>query len=156
MSDHDFLAAFENTSLPLNQWHHREHLRVAYLYLCGNNWTAALQKMRYGVQQYNTAHAIAQSPAGGYHETLTYAWLRLVQFVLEQFGAEINSEAFLDKHSQLLEKRVLLFFTQGRSSCQRMRVTPLLSQIWLLSRFLVLVMPLFTFGNVKRYVQLFS
>ncbi len=35
MTDDEFLAAFEDCTLPFEQWHHRAHVRVAFLYASG-------------------------------------------------------------------------------------------------------------------------
>ena len=42
MSDDEFLAQFENCTLPFDQWTHRAHVRVAYLYLRRHPFREAL------------------------------------------------------------------------------------------------------------------
>jgi len=110
MSDEEFLRRFEDHSLPLEQWHHRAHLKVAYLYLLRQPFDEALLKIRAGIRAYNAAHGIVDTPTGGYHETMTGAWLRLVDVTLRQFGAAESADAFLDAQTQLNGKRVLLLF----------------------------------------------
>ena len=36
MTDGEFLSCFENCSLPFDQWNHRAHVKVAFLYLREN------------------------------------------------------------------------------------------------------------------------
>jgi hypothetical protein len=41
---------------------------------------------------------------------MTQAWMRLVDCTLKEFGPGENADVFVDKHTQLLSKRALLFF----------------------------------------------
>ncbi|MEK7950802.1 hypothetical protein [Luteolibacter soli] len=110
MSDHEHLRQFEDQSLPLDLWHHRAHLKVAYLYLSRFPFEEALNRLRSGIRAYNAAHGIGDTPTGGYHETMTCAWCHLVHTTLRQFGPAASSDAFLDAQTQLKDKRVLLLF----------------------------------------------
>lgn len=110
MNDELFLQRFEAADLPEAAWHHREHLRVAYLYLRRYSFVEAMEKARSGIQAVNAAQKIPESIDRGYHETMTLGWMRLVQCALAEFGPEESSDAFLDKHSHLLARRALLFF----------------------------------------------
>ncbi|HEV2211135.1 MAG TPA: hypothetical protein VG167_20410 [Verrucomicrobiae bacterium] len=110
MDDDTFLAKFENGTWPLGQWHHREHIKVAYLYLCRYGLELAIQKMCCGIKAFNAAHQVPESPTGGYHETMTQAWMRLVYLTLCEFGPSETADAFLESQPQLLSKRALLFF----------------------------------------------
>jgi hypothetical protein len=108
--DERLLAAFEDCSWPLEKWHHREHIKIAYLHLCRHPLDVAIAKMCAGIKAYNAAHKVPERIDAGYHETLTQAWMRLVHCTLCEFGPSDNSDAFVDKHTQLLAKRALLFF----------------------------------------------
>lgn len=110
MSDVDFLQQFETQSLPKEQWNHRAHLKVACLYLSRWPFDEALVRMRDGIRAYNAVQGILDTPTGGYHETMTQAWLHLVHLTLCEFGPIESADAFLDTQTQLLSKRALLFF----------------------------------------------
>ncbi|MES2597455.1 MAG: hypothetical protein V4662_19050 [Verrucomicrobiota bacterium] len=110
MNDEEFFQEFETQTLPLEQWDHRAHLRVAYLYLSRLSFEEALVRVRCGIRAYNAAQHIGDTPTGGYHETMTHAWLHLVHVTLSEFGPMESSEQFLAAQSQLLSKRALLFF----------------------------------------------
>jgi len=110
MDDETFLREFENLTLPFDQWHHRAHLRMAYIYLLKFPPEIAMEKARAGIKAYNAANKVPEGPERGYHETMTQAWLRLVQLTLNEFGPSETADAFLDKHTQLSEKRALLLF----------------------------------------------
>jgi len=71
MNDDEFLKQFENCTFPLDQFVHRAHLKVAYLYLTRHPLNAALEKVRSGIQAFNAANHIPDEPTRGYHETMT-------------------------------------------------------------------------------------
>lgn len=73
----DIIAAFESHELPRADWTHRAHLTVATWYVLWYGPDAAIDRVRDAIRAYNAAHGIAQTPTGGYHETITrfYVWL---------------------------------------------------------------------------------
>jgi hypothetical protein len=116
--DQDLLRQFESCSLPFEQWTHRAHVRVGYLYLCEHPFEVALNLMRRGVQRYNAANNVPEGPTSGYNETTTHAFLHLIAAVRVAYGqthlAE-GSEAFCDTHPQLLTRHALrLFYSPER------------------------------------------
>jgi len=110
ISDKELLAAFENCSWPLENWHHREHIKIAYLYLCEHPLDVAITKMCRGIRAYNAAQKVHEAIDAGYHETTTQAWMQLVHCTLSEFGPKENADAFVDEHTHLLAKRALRFF----------------------------------------------
>jgi hypothetical protein len=126
--DESFLAAFEAGTWPYEKWHHREHIRVAYLYLCRFPYADALDKMRSGIKALNTAHKVPERPDRGYHETITQAWMRLTPQALRGSGKSESSDIFLSRHTNLISKDTLLaFYTKERlmsSDARRQFVEP--------------------------------
>jgi len=110
MNDKEFLRQFEAAIIPASQWHHREHIRVAYLYLTRFQQSIAIERIISGIKALNTAQKVPDSIDRGYHDTITQAWIRLVQCTLDEFGPAESADAFMDKQTQLLSKRALLFF----------------------------------------------
>ena len=110
MSDEEFLWQFESAAWPLEEWHHRQHIKVAYLYLSRHPFALAMQKMRAGVKAYNAAHNIPDEPTRGYHETMTQAWMRLVHLSLCEYGPAENADAFYEQNPQLSQKKILRLF----------------------------------------------
>jgi hypothetical protein len=108
--DETFLAQFESATWPLEEWHHRQHIKIAYLYLCRHPLETAVAKICKGIKKFNAAHKVPEGIDRGYHETMTQAWMRLVNCTLQEFGPNESADAFVDKHTQLLSKRALLFF----------------------------------------------
>ena len=78
MDDPELLRQFESCSLPFEQWTHRTHVKVAYLYLRRRPFAEALASMRGGVQAYNAANNVPEGPREGYNETTTHAFMVLI------------------------------------------------------------------------------
>jgi hypothetical protein len=114
-TDAEFIEAFETQRWPLEHWHHRDHVRLAFLYLRKYSFEEAAAKLREGIKAHNSAHGIPDQPTMGYHETMTIAWLRLVEAMLIEYGGEETGEAFCDAHPELSQKKTLrLFYSKDR------------------------------------------
>jgi hypothetical protein len=117
-ADQELLRQFETCTLPFDQWTHRAHVRVAYLYLELHPFDEALNQMRQGVKRYNAAHNVPESPTSGYNETTTHAFLHLIAAVRAAYTQShpvANSDAFCDMHPQLMTKHALrLFYSPHR------------------------------------------
>jgi hypothetical protein len=108
--DENFLEQFETKTLRVEEWHHKQHIKVAYLYLRKYPFEKAMEKMREGVKAFNAAKGIPEALDRGYHETMTQAWLRLVHFTLCEYGPAETAEAFYEQSPQLTQKKTLRFF----------------------------------------------
>jgi hypothetical protein len=109
-SDQDFLRAFEDCTLPFEMWKHRAHLKVAYLYLREMPYEDALAKARKNIKRYNAATNTPETLERGYHETITVAWMKLVEFTVHEYGPAATAEEFLDAQEHLLNRKALRFF----------------------------------------------
>ncbi len=74
LSDEEFLEAFHSCRLPNSEFHHADHLRLAWLHLQREPLESALVKVRAGIRNFAAHHGAAQL----YHETVTTAWVRLL------------------------------------------------------------------------------
>jgi hypothetical protein len=110
MDDDVFMARFEAAQWDADQWHHREHIKIAYLYLTRLGVEGALARVRAGIQRLNARHGVPESPTRGYHETMTCAWLQLVYLSLCEYGANESADDFYEANPQLSEKKALRFF----------------------------------------------
>lgn len=120
LDDETFLSRFEDRSLPFEEWNHRAHVKVAYLYLTRLAFGEALARVRSGIQAYNEAHDVLDGPLEGYHETLTQAWLTLVAVTIRVYGAGTSADAFFDDHPQLGQpKNLRLFYSRERITSPR-------------------------------------
>ncbi|MCA9232214.1 MAG: hypothetical protein KDA57_16320 [Planctomycetales bacterium] len=113
MTDTELLERFENCTLPAEQFTHRAHVKVAYLYLKQDSFEGALNKIRSGIQAYQRAQGVPDDPTMGYNETTTHALMHLIGAIMAAYSEEIptvDAEAFCDAHPQLMSKHVLRFF----------------------------------------------
>jgi hypothetical protein len=118
MTDDDFLQAFEELTLPFEQWTHRAHVKVAFTYLRRHPFDEALRRMRDGVKAYNARHGVPEGPTSGYNETTTHAFLHLIAATLHAYGTTHptpDADAFCDTHPQLMTRHALrLFYSPER------------------------------------------
>ena len=100
LSDDELVARFEAGTLAPADYHHREHVRIAYAMLRGVDLGAAAQRFRRAL----SAYAAAIGAAAKYHETLTWAYLVLIA---ERMAGDDRggSQAFLAAHPELLDHR---------------------------------------------------
>jgi hypothetical protein len=97
LSDEEFLARFEGATL--EPFHHRDHVRMTWLYLRAHDDETAARKVAEGIRNFATAHGKASM----FHVTLTRAWLCLVRAALTATpGAPFA--AFTEAHPHLLDK----------------------------------------------------
>jgi len=94
LDDDALWAAFHARTLSHARWNHAAHLRIAWMHLERYSLEEAHLRMRAGIVRLNAAHGLVESPARGYHETLTRVWLLLVADLRRQ-GRATDSRAFL-------------------------------------------------------------
>ena len=100
MNDDDFLRAFLGGALPPAQFHHRDHLRLAWLLVRQFGAGAAGPALADGIRRYAAAHG----QAARYHETLTQFWARLVGHMVRARPDIADFATFLVAFPQLLDK----------------------------------------------------
>jgi hypothetical protein len=100
LDDGELVARFEARSLAPADYHHREHLRIAFAMLRGADLGEAAVRFRRAMR----AYAQAIGAAGKYHETLTWAYLVLVHARM-QGAAHTSSLGLLADHPELLDHR---------------------------------------------------
>lgn len=99
--DDDLLAAFVAATLPAEAFGHREHIRVAYLFLRREvDFGAAAVAFRAALRRFVAAIGAEDR----YHETLTWAYLALVREQMEGHE-DADSHAFLRRCPELTRHR---------------------------------------------------
>jgi hypothetical protein len=63
--DEAFVREFEALRWPLEKWHHRDHVKLAYLYLCRYGFAGAAARLRDGIKGHNAARGVTESPTRG-------------------------------------------------------------------------------------------
>lgn len=114
IADEELLRRFEAQAFTNDAWTHRLHVRIGYLYLVAHPFDVALGKVRSGIQALNAANQVPDTPTRGYHETITIAWLALIDAMLAARGPAEDSEAFLDREPYLAVSSLLrLYYSKG-------------------------------------------
>jgi hypothetical protein len=98
--DTAFLAAFEAATLPGAEFRHRDHIRLAWLYVRGHGARAARRLVGRGIRRF----AAAQGAEARYHETVTQAWVRLVAAAVRRHPSIDDFDAFVEANPGLLDK----------------------------------------------------
>ena len=98
MNDRDFLGAFEDGSLPEECFHHRDHVRAAWLLLREASPATALDRFSSALKRF----AAAKGKTGLYHETITWAYLLLINERIERGGGKAEWDDFASANPDLL------------------------------------------------------
>lgn len=96
--DRAFAAAFEEGTLPASEFHHADHVRLAWIYLLREPVLEALERYVAGIRRF----AVANGKPDLYHETITWAYLLLIHERLEHTGREASWEEFAAANPDLL------------------------------------------------------
>jgi hypothetical protein len=83
MTDAEILTLvdrLERCLLEKEEFHHRDHLAVASMYLYSSDFESALDRMRTTLKRFAGHHHVS----GLYHETLTWFWLQQVEARLDR------------------------------------------------------------------------
>jgi hypothetical protein len=98
MSDDEFVARFEDCTIANESFHHADHVRIAYLYLCRYPAMEALQRFSTSLIRFATAHGKPQL----YHETITWAFLFLIRERMARMGYPQSWDEFAAGNADLL------------------------------------------------------
>jgi hypothetical protein len=80
----DLVARFRARTVPHDEWTHVAHLAVGTWHVYTYGPEAALELLRTGITRLNEAHGTVNDDRGGYHETITRAYLRLLSEFIER------------------------------------------------------------------------
>ena len=102
--DMEFLQSFESCRFDATQFHHREHIRLAYILLTQCEFEDARTRLKHSLLAFLAFHGVADSK---YHETMTCAWLLAVKHFMHISPPASNSEAFLKENEVLLDQDIM-------------------------------------------------
>jgi hypothetical protein len=103
MTDTEFMANLEGCRLPAAAFNHAAHVRLGYLCLKEQEFPAALLRVRALIKNY--ANSIGKGSV--YDETITVAFLGLIQEHLRSRGDAGGWDAFKEQNPELLRKDAL-------------------------------------------------
>lgn len=91
------LEQFVDTTLPADQFHHQQHVQVAWLFVRRYGMPAALGEFTAAIKRF----ADAKGATGLYHETITWAFLLLIAERQARTSAD-TWETFANANADLL------------------------------------------------------
>jgi hypothetical protein len=95
----EFMRQFEASTLPAETFHHRDHVRMAYLYLINYPALQAIERYSAALQRL----AAARGVPGRYHETITWAHMLLVRERMARTPGTQTWEEFAEANPDLLD-----------------------------------------------------
>jgi len=101
MTHHTLIASFESGRMPPAGFHHHEHVCVAWSYLRRYPLLEALERFRTGLRGF----AAAQGKPDLYHETITTAYVLLINERMDAGPADADWDAFARLNADLLTWR---------------------------------------------------
>jgi hypothetical protein len=84
MTDAEIIRRFEDGEVAPSEFHHQDHVRLAFAYLCEYPALQALEKFSSALKNFAAAHGKTRL----YHETITYAYLFLIRERIARTGAK--------------------------------------------------------------------
>jgi hypothetical protein len=103
--DVTFREAFEACSFPPQEFGHRAHVRLAYVYLVEDDVETAVERMREALFRFLDHHGVDRAK---YHETMTRAWIMAVRHFMERDAGASSADAFIDANPRLLDSKIML------------------------------------------------
>src|SRR5260370_16537152 len=98
LADDELFARFESALIPNKDYRHREHVRTAFIYLSRYpDLAEAALHFRRALREYAAAQGVPQL----FHETLTWAYLPLVNHRMRH-GPAADPAEFLGSNPELL------------------------------------------------------
>lgn len=109
LDDAALLAQFEAQAISRDDWTHRRHFQIAFVYLSLYPLVEALEKIKSGIRALNQANGVVDTPDNGYHETVTVAYTQLIsqRMAVDTFA---DSDNFCERNADLLKKGALLHY----------------------------------------------
>jgi len=123
----ELAARFQTLAIPRQEWTHAAHLRVGAWHVHHLGADGALERLRAGIRALNDSHGTPNTETSGYHETVTAAYVRLLDAFLASFAAEVPLEErvrALDD-GPLADRAVLLRFWS-----KELLMSPLARRTW--------------------------
>jgi hypothetical protein len=102
MNDDAFLQAFAGGALAPGAFHHRDHLRLAWLLVRQQGVESACVAVANGIRGFATQHGHPEK----YHETITQFWVRLIGYLIESRPDIDDFATFMETFPHLLDAKL--------------------------------------------------
>jgi hypothetical protein len=115
--DEEFLAAFEAGRIANQSFHHRDHLRLAWIQIRRLGLARASESVTVAIRHFADHHGHANR----YHDTMTRFWLHAVAIGIDQHP-DLTFDDLLAAESHLLDKNLpFLHWSRERMSSSEAR-----------------------------------
>jgi hypothetical protein len=99
VEDTEFIERFEKCTLKGEDFHHRDHVRIVWLYLQGNSVLETLGRFSAGLKRF----AAVNGKPNLYHETITWAYVLLINERIERRGDRQSWSEFVSANPDLFD-----------------------------------------------------
>ncbi len=111
-SDSIFLDQVESREFPADEFDHRAHLRLAYIYLCSFDIENSISQVKQSLLGLLNKAGI--DPDEKYHETLTCVWVGLLANSMTGLEGIESFDDFIQTSSQLMDSKLpLQYYSHG-------------------------------------------
>jgi len=100
MTDEEFIRKVEDGTIP--GFHHRDHLRLTWIYLQAAGVEEAYQRVSQTIKTFAARHGHSAK----YHETITRFWVLLMAYAMRHHPYALSFEDLILAEPHLLEKRL--------------------------------------------------
>lgn len=99
--------AFSSLVLTKPEWTHEAHLRVGLWHVLHFGEDEAMERLREGITRLNESHGVANTESGGYHESITWFYVRTIACFVERSGRGRDLDELAEELVLLLEDKEL-------------------------------------------------
>jgi len=90
MNDCEFVAAVESCAISCSDFHHADHVRLAWIYLGNHSLIDAIDRFTQSLRRFAAHCGVPEK----YHETITWAYLLLIHERMRRADAPCGWESF--------------------------------------------------------------
>ena len=106
LSDDALVDEFESCRLPASQFHHADHIRLAWILLGRMSEAEATDRIVAAIKRFAAHNGVSEK----YHHTITLAWMRLVAAARQSTPELGDFESFAAQHAELFDVKALRSF----------------------------------------------
>lgn len=100
-----FKTHVESCKFPVSEFHHNEHLQLAYVYLAEYRIDGTATRMRHTL--HNLLIHAGITPSQKYHETLTRAWILAVHHFMKITEQSNSATDFINQNPTMLNSKIM-------------------------------------------------
>src|SRR5215470_11193911 len=99
MNDREFVVAVENCAISCGDFHHADHVRLAWIYLNNHSLIDAIEHFTRSLRCFAAHCGVAEK----YHETITWAYVLLIHERMRRDDAPCGWENFCTANTDLFD-----------------------------------------------------